>query len=296
MRIAKRVFLFILVNILVVTTISIVLSVLGVRPYLTQNGIDYNSLMIFCLVWGFGGAFISLSLSRIMAKWMMGVKVIDPNQASGPELTRLVNTVHRLAASAGIQKMPEVGYYESDEVNAFATGPTKNRALVAVSTGLLRRMEWENVEGVLGHEVAHISNGDMVTMTLIQGVINSFVMFFARIIAYAISLNVREENQHTVRFVVTIVLDILLSLLGAMVVAYFSRIREFRADKGGAQLAGHGKMIGALSALRRATETVEDSHPSYAALKINSRPGGLMALLSSHPPLEERISRLQQGA
>ena len=250
MNMIKRVGLLMSVNLLVVLTISIVLNLLGVGPYLTARGINYSSLAVFYLVWGMGGAFISLAISRIMAKWMLGVQVIDPERAHG-ELAELVQTVHRLAKSANLPAMPEVGIYDSPEVNAFATGPTKARALVAVSTGLLGRMSQRQMEGVLGHEVAHIANGDMVTMTLVQGVVNAFVMFFARVIAFAVSQNVKEESRRMVNFMVTMALEIAFSLLGAMVVAYFSRRREFRADAGGAQLAGSASMIDALKALKR---------------------------------------------
>ncbi|MBI4376722.1 MAG: protease HtpX [Elusimicrobia bacterium] len=289
----KRVFLFVAVNMLVLVTISIVLQVLGIRPYLTAYGIDYQALMAFCLVWGMGGAFISLGISRIMAKWMLGVQVIDPERATG-ELGELVQTVHRLAKSANLPAMPEVGIYDSPEVNAFATGPTKARALVAVSTGLMERMSQRQMEGVLGHEVAHIANGDMVTMTLVQGIVNAFVMFFARVIAFAVSQNVKEESRRMVNFMVTMVLEIAFSLLGAMVVAYFSRRREFRADEGGAQLAGSASMIDALKALKRSTERIGlEEHASVATLKISGQSGGLMAMLATHPPLEERIARLE---
>jgi heat shock protein HtpX len=292
----KRVLLFLATNILVVATISIVLQLLGVRPYLTAHGIDYGSLMTFCLVWGMGGAFISLAMSRVAAKWMMGVKVIDPQRASG-ELGDLVRTVHRLSLAAGLPAMPEVGVYDSPEVNAFATGPTKARALVAVSTGLLRGMTPRQIEGVLGHEIAHVANGDMVTMTLIQGVVNAFVMFFARVIAFVVSQNVKEESRRTVNFLVTMVLEIAFSLLGAMVVAWFSRLREFRADSGGARLAGRGGMIDALKALKRSSERVGvEEHAAVATLKISGAPGGFLALLSTHPPLDERIARLEAMA
>jgi heat shock protein HtpX len=289
----KRVFLFVTVNILVLVTISIVLHALGIGPYMTAYGIDYQALMAFCLVWGMGGAFISLGLSRIMAKWMLGVQVIDPRRAAG-ELGELVQTVHRLAKSANLPAMPEVGIYDSPEVNAFATGPTKARALVAVSTGLLERLSPRQMEGVLGHEVAHIANGDMVTMTLVQGVVNAFVMFFARAIAFAVSLNAKEESRRMVNFMVTIALEIAFSLLGAMVVSFFSRRREFRADAGGAKLAGSAGMIDALKALKRSMESIGvEEHASVATLKISGKSGGLMALLATHPPLDERIARLE---
>jgi heat shock protein HtpX len=209
MAFMKRIALFMAVNILVVATISIVLNVLQVRPYLTNHGIDMRSLAVFCLVWGMGGALISLGLSRIMAKMAMGVKVIDPVSASG-EAAWLVQTVHQLARSADLPAMPEVGIYQSPELNAFATGPTKSRSLVAVSSGLLERMDRNQVEGVLGHEITHIANGDMVTMTLLQGVVNAFVMFLARLIAFLISQQVKEESRRGVQMMVTIALEIAL--------------------------------------------------------------------------------------
>lgn len=291
----KRVLLFVAVNILVVVTISIVLQILGIGSYLTASGINYTSLAIFCLVWGMGGAFISLGLSRIMAKWMMGVKVIDPSRAHGT-LGELVETVHRLARHAGIHTMPEVGIYDSPEVNAFATGPTRNRALVAVSSGLLNRMNRDQVEGVLAHEIAHVANGDMVTMTLVQGIVNAVVMFVARIVAYVVSSRVSEGSRRMVHFATVIVLEIALSLLGAVVVAWFSRQREFRADAGGAQYAGRDKMLCALRALQRTVETaVLEDQPSLATLKISGKTGGFLALISTHPPLEARIAALEQA-
>ena len=291
---AKRIGLFILVNILVLTTVTIVMSILGVQPYLTEYGIDYGSLMAFCAIWGMSGAFISLGLSRIMAKWMMGVKVIDPNTAD-PQAGELVRTVHRLAQSANLPAMPEVGVYNSPEVNAFATGPTKSRSLVAVSSGLLQRMKRDEVEGVLGHEVAHIANGDMVTMTLIQGVINAFVMFFARIAAFAVSQAVREEMRFIVHIACVIAFQILFSILGYFVVAAFSRWREYRADNGGALLAGRDKMIAALKALQTGPDIHDDRQSAVAALKINNRKRGLAAYASTHPPIEDRIRRLEMG-
>lgn len=291
MAIVKRIFLFFAVNILVLITISIVLQVLGVRPYLTANGIDYEMLMYFCLVWGMGGAFISLALSRIMAKWMMGVKLINPNVTQGTE-KEILDMVYRLARAGGLTTMPEVGIYNSPEVNAFATGPTKNRSLVAVSAGLLNRMNRDEVEGVLGHEITHITNGDMVTMTLLQGIVNAFVMFFARVIAWAVAQNVKEENRYWVQFLVVIVLEILLSFLGLFVIAYYSRIREFRADQGGARLAGRNKMIDALKALQGGH--LESEKNAFSSFKISGRKG-ILALLSTHPPLDERIKRLERG-
>ncbi len=294
----KRIFLFTLTNILVLLTITIVLQLLGVAPYLSEHGIDYTSLLIFCLAWGMGGAFISLGLSRMMAKWTMRVRVIDPRNPA--EFRDLVNSVHEMSRKAGLPVMPEVGIYDSPDVNAFATGPSKSRSLVAVSTGLLNRMGRDEVEGVLGHEVAHIANGDMVTMTLIQGVINAFVMFFARVAAFAVSTALRRGgggDSHLLNFALIIVFQIVFGLLGSIIVSWFSRQREFRADKGGAQLAGREKMVAALQSLQRTFGRVpqdREDHASLDTLKISGKkPGGLAALLSTHPPLELRIARLQ---
>lgn len=295
----KRVFLFVVVNILIVITISLVLSLLGVRPYLSARGIDLKALAIFCLIWGMGGAFISLALSRVMAKWMMGVQIIQADHAD-PAAREVVNMVHNLARAANLPAMPQVGIYQSPEVNAFATGPTKRRALVAVSTGLLQRMDRRSVEGVLGHEIAHIANGDMVTMTLLQGVINAFVMFLARVLAFVLSQFFRRSDDegpsYFLQFALTIVLEIVFSILGAIVVATFSRWREFRADAGGARLAGRESMITALESLQRSTQLVEQGHQSLATFKISSgKRSGFFALFATHPPLEERIARLRSS-
>jgi heat shock protein HtpX len=290
---AKRIVLFLITNILVMLTISILVQLLGLNRGLGAHGIDYGSLMVFCLVWGMAGSLISLALSRVMAKRMMGVRVIDPNTRD-PQEREIVEMVHNLARAAQLPAMPEVGYYDSPEVNAFATGPTKSRALVAVSSGLWQRMSRDEVEGVLGHEITHVSNGDMVTMTLLQGVVNAFVLFFARVIAFAVSQNVRDENRGMVQFGIVMVLQIVLSLLGAVVVAAFSRWREFRADRGGAQLAGRGKMIAALERLQRSVELVDTRQESLATLKIAGGPSRMASLFASHPPLEVRIARLQQ--
>ena len=295
----KRIFLFMLTNLLVVVTISIVLNLLGVGHYTSRYGINYEHLAIFCLVWGFGGAFISLAISRWMAKMSMGITPIDPDRAYGDERW-LVETVFRLSKDAGLTTMPEVGIYDSPEINAFATGPTKSRALVAVSSGLLHRMDKSEVEGVLGHEIAHVANGDMVTMTLIQGVVNAFVMFFARVIGFAISqaLAGRNENGESnpspwINMLVVFVLEMVFSILGMIVVSWFSRWREYHADKGGADLAGRGKMIAALEALQRAHGAPREDTPALASMKISG--GGMMALFSTHPPIEDRIARLRAG-
>jgi heat shock protein HtpX len=294
-QISKRIFLFIVVNALVVLTISLVLSLLGVR-YPIASG-RYGPLIVFCLVWGMGGAFISLALSRLMAKWFMGVQVIDP-RTSDPDLHELVQMVHSLAQRAGLPAMPEVGIYDSPEVNAFATGPSRSRSLVAVSRGLLQAMRRSELEGVLGHEIAHIANGDMVTMTLIQGVINAFVMFLARILAFAISQAMRSRDDerggnYFVQYLLVHLFELVFSLLGFLVVCWFSRVREFRADAGGARYASRERMIGALEALRRVHETpaiAAGQADSFQTLKISGKPG---RLFSTHPPIEERIARLQ---
>jgi heat shock protein HtpX len=290
----KRIGFFLLVNILVLLTISIVLSVLGVGSYIEGDQLNLQTLLIFSAVVGFSGAFISLALSRIMAKWMMRVKVLDPDKGNlSPQERELVERVHLLARNAGIRKMPEVGYYDSMEVNAFATGPTRNRSLVAVSSGLLQRMDYDAVEGVLAHEVAHIANGDMVTMTLVQGVVNTFVVFLSRIAAFVASRFVREDVAPIVHFIAIIVFQILFSILGSMAVMAYSRYREFHADAGGADLAGKDKMIHALQSLKRSVELVDNRQPSLATLKINGGRRGWTRLFSSHPDLDERIRQLQ---
>ncbi len=300
MQIAKRLFLFLAVNFLVVITLSLITNLLGFRPYLSAQGLDYNSLLGFCFVWGMGGAFISLAMSRMMAKWSLGVEVIDP-MTRDPHLGALVHRVHYLAKAAGLATMPEVGIYHSPEVNAFATGPTRDHALVAVSSGLLQRMSSQEVDGVLGHEIAHVANGDMVTMTLLQGVVNAFSMFLARVIAFAVaqtsSRDEREEGgsfSHGIYFVTQFVLEIVFMILGSIIIASFSRWREFRADAGGARLAGRENMIRALQSLQRHVGAVDDS-PSTAAqtMKISGHGIGIFRLFATHPSLEDRIARLQ---
>jgi heat shock protein HtpX len=298
----KRVTLFVAVNILVMLTITIILGLLHVNRYFPQGSL--TNLAIFCLVWGFTGALISLALSRLMAKWFMGVQVIPP-ETGDPGLQRLVQMVQELTQAAGLP-MPEVGIYQSDEVNAFATGPSKSRALVAVSTGLLQRMGSREVEGVLGHEVTHIANGDMVTMTLLQGVINSFVLFLSRVLAFVVAQAMRSRDDDRdggswgMQYLFSILFQIVFSILGMLVVCWFSRWREFRADAGGARLAGRENMIGALRALQRlhdpeALQAAASQNQGFQAFKI-SGPRGFLALLATHPPLEQRIARLEQGA
>ncbi|MBA3603311.1 MAG: protease HtpX [Parachlamydiaceae bacterium] len=301
MGLAKRVALFLGVNILVIAVISFLSYIFNLQPYLSQNGLNYGSLAIFCLLWGMVGAFVSLLLSKVMAKWMMGVKVIDPNLATSSELS-LMQTIHNLAKKAGLPVMPEVGIYESPEVNAFATGPSRKNSLVAVSSGLLDRMRNDEVEGVLAHEISHIANGDMVTMTLLQGIINAFVMFFARILAFFIAraFGRREDSESEsvspLFYQLTVfVLEMVFMVFGMMVVAAFSRAREFRADAGSARLAGPQKMISALQALQRTYQIQDPTHeqPSVQTFKISGR-SNFIKLFASHPPLEQRIDALRR--
>ena len=288
----KRIFLFMATNIAIMITLSIVLSLLGFTGYLTADGLDYAGLLMFSLVWGFGGAFISLAMSRWMAKTAMGVQLVN-GRSGHAELDWLYQTIEQQTRKAGLP-MPEVGIYESPEVNAFATGPSRNRSLVAVSSGLMRSMQRDEVAGVLAHEVTHIQNGDMVTMTLIQGVVNAFSIFFSRVIANIIRQLVDERISHLVFFVSTIVFDIVFSMLGMVVVAWFSRAREFRADAGGAAIAGRGNMIAALQRLAQNKALVDTSQPQLATMKIHGAKG-FMSLISTHPPLEDRIAALQRG-
>lgn len=288
----KRIFLFALVNMLILFTLAIVFQIvgglLGVRMDAT------STLWLWYGVIGMGGAFINLALSRQTAKWMMGVQVIDPN-TQNPEARRIVEMIHTLATRAGLPAMPEVGVYDSPEVNAFATGPSKRRSLVAVSTGLLNRMNHDAVEGVLGHEITHIANGDMVTMTLIQGVINTMVLIVARMLATVVASQADERERPMLQMLVFYLLQVVLSLFGSMVVCYFSRWREFRADAGGARLAGKERMIAGLTSLKGIYEQVDVAHPSVATLKIAGRTTSLLAtLFATHPPLDERIDRLQK--
>ena len=283
----KRILLFVATNLAIMVTLSVILSVLGINGYGGLQG-----QLLFCLIWGMGGSFISLQMSRFIAKQAMGVQLVD-GRSGHADADWLYATVRQLTDRAGLP-MPEVGIYESPEVNAFATGPSKSRSLVAVSSGLLRSMQRDEVEGVLAHEVSHIANGDMVTMTLIQGVVNAFVMFFARVIASLLRNAVDERMSGAVYFMTLIVLQIGLGLLGSVVVCWFSRAREFRADAGSATLAGRGKMISALQRLQQNAKMIETDHPALATMKISGTRSWL-ALSSTHPPLEERIAALQNG-
>jgi heat shock protein HtpX len=288
----KRIFLFLVTNLAIVITLSIVMSILGVGRYVDAGGLNLGALATFCFLWGMGGAFMSLQMSRWIAKRATGVRLVDGRTGSA-EPDWLYATVERLTRQANLP-MPEVGIYDSAEVNAFATGPSKSRSLVAVSAGLMRSMRKEEIEGVLAHEVAHIRNGDMVTMTLLQGVINAFVMFFARLVAYGVRTSSDSRNSYALSFVVMIVLEIVLGILGSMITAWYSRQREFRADYGGATLAGKPQMLGALRRLAANREAVDTSHQALATLKINGT-RRWMVFFSTHPPLEQRIAALERA-
>ena len=291
-----RIFLFIATNIAVIALISITFQILGIEGLLAANGVDLNlyALLVMSAVIGFGGSFISLAISKWMAKRSMGVQIIE--NPAHPQERWLVDTVAKQAENAGIG-MPEVGIFQSDTVNAFATGMSRNNALVAVSTGLLQAMTADESEAVLGHEVSHIANGDMITMGLIQGVVNTFVIFLSRIIGFFVD-RVILKNQRGFGigyFISSILAQIVLSFFASMIVMWFSRRREFRADEGGADLAGKHKMIAALKKLQG--DQAEDLPGEFAAFGINGgRPTGLRALFMSHPPLEERIAALERSA
>jgi len=289
----KRIVLFVLTNLAVMVVLGIVVSVFGLNRFITADGLDLGTLLLFSLVFGFGGAFISLLISKPVAKWSTRAHVI--NDSTDPTHRWIVQTVARFSEKAGI-RMPEVAIFEG-EPNAFATGAFKNSALVAVSTGLLGTMNKEQVEAVIGHEVAHVANGDMVTMTLIQGVMNTFVVFISRVVGYFVDkvvLRNQSEGPGIGYYVTTIVMDILLGVLAAIIVAWFSRQREYRADAGAAALMGRKQpMIDALARLGKLDPG--EMPKAVQTLGISARPNGLMALFSTHPPIEDRIRALQQS-
>jgi heat shock protein HtpX len=292
-----RIALFLATNAAILVLISIVFQLFGFEGILAENGVDLNlqALLVMSAVIGFGGSFISLAMSKFLAKRSMGVKIIE--QPANSTEQWLVSTVQRQAQQAGIG-MPEVGIFDAPEANAFATGMSRNNALVAVSTGLLRNMSSDEVEAVLGHEITHVSNGDMVTMGLMQGVVNTFVIFLSRVIGHVVDRVVfkTERGYGPAYYIVSIVAQIFLSILASMIVMWFSRRREFRADAGGASLAGRGKMIGALQALQRQHEP-HDLPGEFAAFGISGGLGsGMKKLFMSHPPLEQRIAALQSSA
>jgi len=288
----KRVILFLVTNLAIMVVLGITASLLGVNKYLTANGLNLGALLVFAGLMGFGGAFISLFLSKPIAKWSTGARVIE--QPSNSTELWLMNTVGAQAQKAGIS-MPEVAIYEG-EPNAFATGATKNSSLVAVSTGLLTSMTREEVEAVLAHEVAHIANGDMVTLTLIQGVVNTFVTFLARVVGYAVDQFLRRNDEESsgpgIGYTVTVIVcDILFGILASIIVMYFSRQREYRADRGAAQILGTPRPM--IAALQRLGGVAQGDLPKSMAASGIAGGGGLASLFSSHPAIEDRIAALQ---
>jgi len=285
----KRIVLFLVTNLAIMLVLSVTLRMLGVDRFMSANGLNVGMLLIFSLVVGFGGSFISLLMSKPIAKWSTGAQLI--NGSEGPEQRWLVDTVRRLAQRAGIG-MPEVAFYEG-EPNAFATGAFRDSALVAVSTGLLQSMTREEVEAVLGHEVAHIANGDMVTLTLIQGVVNTFVVFLARVVGYVVDrVILKNERDVGIGYYVTVfACEIMFSVLASIIVAWFSRQREFRADAGSANLLGNGRPM--INALARLGGLQPGALPQAVASAGITNVPGFMALFSTHPPVEQRIAALQ---
>ena len=291
----KRFFFFALVNIAVVAVILVIAHFFGLETrYLTPNGLNLMALAFMSLLWGFVGSFVSLFMSKWLAKKTMGVQLIS--QPKNSQENKIVEIVSRIASQAGL-KTPEIGIYDSPEVNAFATGWSRNNSLVAVSSGLLSEMSPAEIEGVLAHEMAHIANGDMVTMTLIQGVVNAFVIFFARIAAFAVQKAMGRDNEAIGGFAylgLSILFEIIFGILASTIVFAFSRWREFGADAGGAKFVGKRNMIAALQKLQKLTHRIDPSQKSFATLKISDRPG-FAKFFSSHPPLEKRIEVLESG-
>ncbi len=290
----KRVLLFVGTNLAILVVLGLVVSVLGVGRFLGPDGIDLGALLVFAAIFGMGGSFISLAISKWVAKRSVGAQVIEQPRSAAEQW--LVETVRTQAQRAGIA-MPEVAIYRSPEPNAFATGPSRNNSLVAVSTGLLESMSRDEVEAVLAHEVSHVANGDMVTMALIQGVLNTFVIFIAKVVGYLVDRALQGNNSQyhgpgIGYWVTSIVAEIVLGILASVIIMWFSRQREFRADSGGASLAGREKMVAALERLRSAHEP---SHlpDQMAAFGIKGGGGTLARLFMSHPPLEERIAALR---
>lgn len=287
----KRIFLFVMTNIAVLVVLSIVVRILGVEPYLQQSGLNLTSLLIFSAIFGMGGSLISLAISKWSAKMMTGARVIEsPGNATE---SWLLGTVQRQAQQANIG-MPEVAIYDSPDMNAFATGASRNNALVAVSSGLLANMSREEAEAVLAHEISHVANGDMITLTLIQGVVNTFVIFLSRVIGYVVDrVILKNERGHGMGyFVTTIVAQLALGILASIIVNWFSRHREYQADAGGANLAGRQSMINALRRLQMGTQ--QNRLPEQiAAFGISDSQGSWMNLFATHPPLEQRIAALE---
>jgi heat shock protein HtpX len=292
----KRISLFLITNLAIVLVLSFTARLLGLDRFLAGNGLNLGGLLMFAALFGFGGSFISLALSKWMAKRATGAQVIE--NPSNPTERWLVDTVRRHAQQAGIG-MPEVAVYEAPEINAFATGMNRNNALVAVSTGLLQQMTPDEAEAVLGHEVTHVANGDMVTLALIQGVVNTFVIFLARVIGYLVDRVVLKNDRDSLGigyWVTSIAAELVLGILASIIVMWFSRRREFRADAGGAQLAGRDRMVSALQRLKALYEPSTLPQAVEAFGISGKQSGGLARLFMSHPPLEERIAALQAGA
>jgi heat shock protein HtpX len=289
----KRILLFIATNLAVVLVLSVAARLLGLDAWLTMHGTSLAGLLVFATFWGFGASFVSLAMSKWMAKMAMGVRVIGPSGDATEQW--LLSVVEHHARTVGVG-MPEVGIFESPEPNAFATGASRNSALVAVSRGLLERMNRQEIEAVLGHEMTHVANGDMVTLALLQGVLNAFVIFLSRIIGNIIDRAVfRDQDGRGIgSFVTVIVCQLLLGVLASMIVMWFSRRREFRADRGGAQLAGTGSMIAALEELKRVHEPLPAQQFSAFGIADGAVGGGLRKLFMSHPPLDERIAALRE--
>jgi heat shock protein HtpX len=284
--------LFLATNLAIIFVLNISMRLLGIEPYLNQQGLNLTSLMIFAAAFGMGGAFISLALSKWTAKRFTGARVIE--QPANKTQQWLLDTVRRQSQEAGIA-MPEVAIFDTPQVNAFATGMNKNKALVAVSSGLIQNMRMEEAEAVLGHEVSHIANGDMVTLALIQGVVNTFVIFASRVIGQVVDRVVfkNEEGHGPAFWITTIVAELVLGILASIIVMWFSRKREFRADEGGARLAGREKMIAALERLKGGTD--DELPDQLAALGISGHRGeGIKRLFMTHPPLDERIAHLHR--
>ncbi len=298
MKFFKRYGLLFLINILVLIVIGSVSTFLGLDSYYTQYGLDYQKLAFICLLWGMGGAFISLFISKFMAKKFMGVEIVDER---GPYRT-LVTKVNEIAKRANMKKPPEIGVYQSNDMNAFATGPSESNSLVAFSTGLLNGMSDEELDGVIAHEISHITNGDMVTMTLLQGVMNAFVMFAARVVTFAIDNALRDDRGRgglgpITHFFVVIALQVAFGFMAQFVVSYFSRFREYRADAGAAKLVGKNSMTAALSKLQSyyslAYIKATPADSPFKSMQISSK-SSIMKLLSTHPPLEQRIEALNR--
>lgn len=301
----KRIFLFVIINFLIISTVSVIISVFHLAPYITHFGLNYSSLMIFCLIWGVVGSLISLFLSKKMAKWLMGVNLISFSTQDLKELF-ILKKVEELSKKANL-KMPEVGIYASQEVNAFATGPSKKNSLVVFSQGLLDNMNEEEIEGVIAHELTHISNGDMVTMTLIQGIINAFVMFLARVLAYFVSSAMRNNRNNNFSYftytLFVILFQSIFMIFGIMVISFFSRRREYKADRGGAILSSKEKMIKTLQALKsfqkiKANDKIIAKNKEvFQSLKIsNPTKKRIFSLLfATHPSLDARVEKLRNG-